>query len=107
MIWCFHINALHADDNYDNLKCQFYDVYYHYDHGNSHYMLNAVIINGVNLDNDIMMIIIMRENSSLFQNDLKNKEGRLITLPVGALQPSKANQEYSTQAQTDGSFQGD
>ena len=48
-----------------------------------------------------------KENSSLFQNDLKNKEGRLITLPVGALQPSKANQEYSTQAQTDGSFQGD
>ena len=36
----------------------------------------------------------IREDSSLFQNGLKNKEGCLITLPVGALQPSKANQEY-------------
>ena len=37
------------------------------------------------------------EYSSLFQNDLKNKEGWLISLPVGALQPNKANQEYPTQ----------
>ena len=53
MIWCSHIHALHADDNDDNRKCQFYNVYYHYDHANSHSMLNAIIITCDNLDNDI------------------------------------------------------
>ena len=39
-IYISQINImLHADDNYDNHKCQFYDVYYHYDHGNSNVML--------------------------------------------------------------------